>query len=104
ATGVAILKKALVEPARRIAINAGQEGSVVVARIMELEKGWGYNAATDEYVDMVAHGIIDPAKVTRAALENAASIAAMVLTTEALVTDLPEKAGPAAPPMPQMDY
>jgi len=104
ATGVAILRKSLVEPARRIAINAGQEGSVVVAKIMELEKGWGYNAATDEYVDMVEQGIIDPAKVTRAALENAASIAAMVLTTESLVTDIPEKAGPAMPPHGDMDY
>ena len=104
ATGVAILRKALEEPARRIAINAGQEGSVVVAKIRGLEKGWGYNAATDEYVDMVGQGIIDPAKVTRAALENAASIAAMVLTTEALVTDLPEKNTPAAPQMPPMDY
>ena len=100
ATGVAILKKALVEPLRRIAINAGQEGSVVVDMVQKSPKGVGYDAAQDEYINMVERGIIDPAKVTRAALENAASVAAMVLTTEALITDIPEKEkGSPAPPM-----
>jgi chaperonin GroEL len=100
-TGVNILRRALEEPLRQIADNAGEEGSVVVEKVKGLPKGHGYNAATGEYVDMVAAGIIDPTKVTRSALQNAASIAALLLTTEALITDIPEKKGAAAPPMPE---
>jgi chaperonin GroEL len=99
-TGVNILRRALEEPLRQIAFNAGEEGSVVVEKVKGLPKGQGYNAATGEYVDMVAAGIIDPTKVTRSALQNAASIAALLLTTEALITDIPEKKGASAPPMP----
>ena len=103
ATGVAILKKAVEEPVRWIAINAGQEGSVVVDKVKKSKKGVGYDANKDAYVNMVEKGIIDPLKVTRTALENASSIANMILTTEALVTDIPEKE--KTPPMPQMpDY
>jgi chaperonin GroEL len=98
ATGANILRRALEEPLRQIATNAGAEGSVVVEKVRSLGKGQGYNAATGEYVDMVKAGIIDPTKVTRSALQNAASIAAMLLTTESLVTDLPEKKGAAAAP------
>ncbi|HEX4579730.1 MAG TPA: TCP-1/cpn60 chaperonin family protein, partial [Candidatus Dormibacteraeota bacterium] len=101
-TGVNILRRALEEPLRQIADNAGEEGSVVVEKVRGLPKGQGYNAATGEYVDMVRAGIIDPTKVTRSALQNAASIAALLLTTEALITDIPERKGAAAPPMP--DY
>jgi chaperonin GroEL len=100
-TGVNILRRALEEPLRQIAFNAGEEGSVVVEKVKGLPKGEGYNAATGEYVNMVEAGIIDPTKVTRSALQNAASIAALLLTTEALVTDIPEKKGSAAPPMPE---
>ena len=89
-TGVRILRRALEEPLRRIATNAGQDGSVVVGKVMGLKKGQGYDAATDSYGDMIKLGIIDPAKVTKAALENAVSIAGMVLTTNVLVTDAPE--------------
>jgi len=90
-TGVNILRRALEEPVRRIAINAGKDGSVVVQKVKGLEKGHGYDAAMDKFGDMVARGIVDPVKVTRSALENAVSIAAMVLTTNCLVTDIPEK-------------
>ena len=90
ATGARILRRALEEPLRRIATNAGQDGSVVVQKVMGLKKGQGYDAATDNYGDMIKLGIIDPAKVTKAALENAVSIAGMVLTTNVLVTDAPE--------------
>jgi chaperonin GroEL len=100
-TGVNILRRALEEPLRQIADNAGEEGSVVVEKVKGLPKGHGYNADTGEYGDMVAAGIIDPTKVTRSALQNAASIAALLLTTEALITDIPEKKGAAAPPMPE---
>jgi chaperonin GroEL len=97
ATGARTVYDALVAPAKHIADNAGLEGSVVVQRV-ESEKGsMGLNAATGEYVDLVASGIIDPAKVTRAAIQNAASIAALVLTTECLVADKPEKGGAAMP-------
>ena len=101
ATGARILRRALEEPLRRIAINAGKDGSVIVGEVKKLKKGEGYNAATDTYGDMIAMGIPDPAKVTRSAIENAVSIAAMVLTTNCLVTDKPEpeRASPAAPPM-----
>ncbi|MCA9848482.1 MAG: chaperonin GroEL, partial [Dehalococcoidia bacterium] len=95
-TGVRILRRALEEPLRRIATNAGQDGSVVVQKVMSLKKGQGYDAATDSYGDMIALGIIDPAKVTKAALENAVSIAGMVLTTNVLVTDAPDDNRPNA--------
>ena len=102
ATGASILKRALEEPLRQIAANAGVEGSVVVEKVKGLKGNEGFNAATGEYVDMVKAGIIDPTKVTRSALQNAASIAAMLLTTESLVTDKPEKEKAApAPPMPE---
>jgi chaperonin GroEL len=84
-----------------IAINAGQEGSVVVDAVKKSKAGVGYDALRGDFANMQERGIIDPAKVTRAGLENAASIAAMVLTTEALITDIPEKT-PPMPPMPQM--
>ena len=82
---------------KQIAINAGLEGGVVAEKVAHLESGWGLNAATGEYVDLIAAGIIDPAKVTRSALQNAASIAALFLTTEAVIADKPEKAAPAMP-------
>jgi chaperonin GroEL len=91
ATGVTVVRKALSEPARWIALNAGQEGSVVVAKIAELPAGHGYNAATGEYGDLLAQGVIDPVKVTRSAVQNAASIAGMLLTTETLVVEKPEE-------------
>ena len=102
-TGVNILRRALEEPLRRIAINAGQDGSVMVQNVKEMKKGEGYDAAKDEYGNMEKKGIIDPLKVTRAALENAISIAGMVLTTNCLVTDIPERQ-PAMgmPPQPPM--
>ncbi|HLH24177.1 MAG TPA: chaperonin GroEL [Chloroflexota bacterium] len=103
ATGVQILKKALEEPMRRIAVNAGQEGSVIVEEVKRrADKSEGYDALHGEYVNMIQAGIIDPLKVTRSALENAASAATMILTTETLVTEIPEKEkAPAAPPMPE---
>ncbi len=91
ATGVAVVRKALLAPARWIALNAGAEGGVVVAAIAEMAPGHGFNAETGEYGDLMAQGVIDPVKVTRSAVQNAASIAGMLLTTEALVTDKPEK-------------
>src|SRR3989344_5113028 len=99
--GREIVSKALVVPAWQIAANAGAEGSVIVARIIEGKKGHGYDAKEDRMVDMMVAGIIDPLKVTRSALQNAASVAAMVLTTEAAGTDLPEKKD-SMPPMPDM--
>ncbi len=90
-TGAAILRRALEEPLRRIAINAGKDGSVIVQQVKGMKAGDGYDAAKDEFGNMIAKGIIDPLKVTRAALENAISIAGMVLTTNCLVTDIPEK-------------
>jgi chaperonin GroEL len=89
-TGVTILRRALEEPLRRIAINAGQDGSVIVQEVATLPHGQGYDAARDEFGDMIQRGIIDPLKVTRSALENAVSIAGMVLTTNCLVTDIPD--------------
>jgi chaperonin GroEL len=91
ATGVGVVRKALLEPARWIALNAGAEGGVVIAAVAEMPAGHGYNAETGEYGDLMAQGVIDPVKVTRSAVQNAASIAGMLLTTEALVTDKPEK-------------
>ncbi len=102
-TGVAIVLKALEEPLRQIAKNAGVEGSVIINRIQNENKvGFGYNARTEEYVDMISAGIVDPTKVTRSALQNAASVAAMVLTTESLVTDIKEEKAPAMPMDPGM--
>jgi chaperonin GroEL len=101
ATGLAILKRALEEPMRWIAENAGQEGSVVVDKVKRSKKGVGYDALKGDYGDMVAKGIIDPLKVTRTGLENASSIANMILTTESLVTDIPEKERAPMPPMPE---
>ena len=99
-TGINIVKRAIEEPVRQIANNAGQEGSVIVAEVKKSAIGVGYDAAKDEYVDMIASGIVDPAKVTRSALQNAASIAAMVLTTETIVADKPApEAAPAGAPM-----
>jgi chaperonin GroEL len=96
ATGVAIIRKAAAEPLRWIAENAGEEGYVVVDKVRQLPVGSGFDAATGEYGDLLAKGIIDPVKVTRSALRNAASIASMVLTTETLVVEKPEEAEPAA--------
>jgi len=98
-TGINIIKRALEEPIRQIAENAGFEGSVVVERVKKSSPGVGLNAETGEYVDLMKVGIVDPAKVTRLALENAASISSILLTTESLVTDIPEEK-PAMPPMP----
>ena len=96
--GVDILRRALEEPLRMIAQNAGKDGSVVAEKVKVSEAGFGYNAATDTYEDLVVAGVIDPAKVTRSALQNAASIAIMIITTEAAITDLPkEESAPAMP-------
>jgi chaperonin GroEL len=92
------VRRAVEEPLKQIAVNAGLEGGVVVERVKTLPAGEGLNAATGEYVDMFAAGIIDPAKVTRSALQNAASIAALFLTTEAVIAEKPEKAAPPAAP------
>ena len=105
-TGINIVRKALEVPMRKIVENAGKDGAVVVAAIKAAQKAKrsnriGYNVLTDKYIDMVEGGVSDPAKVTRGALENAASIAAMILTTEALITDIPEPEKPAAPQMPE---
>ncbi|MER5844005.1 MULTISPECIES: chaperonin GroEL [Streptomyces] len=97
ATGANAVKLALEAPLKQIAVNAGLEGGVVVEKVRNLTPGHGLNAATGEYVDLVKEGIIDPAKVTRSALQNAASIAALFLTTEAVIADKPEKAAAAAP-------
>lgn len=97
-TGVEILKRALEEPIRRIAENAGTDGGVIVGKVRGEKKTVGYNAATGEIEDLLAAGIIDPTKVVRTALQNAASIAALLLTTEAAVSDAPEKN--SGPPMP----
>ncbi|MDQ3157198.1 MAG: chaperonin GroEL [Actinomycetota bacterium] len=104
ATGAAIVRSAISAPLKQIAINAGLEGGVVAEKVSGLDIGWGLNAATGEYVDLIAAGIIDPAKVTRSALQNAASIAALFLTTEAVVADKPEPAaaGGGAPDMGDM--
>lgn len=92
-TGINIVKRALEEPTRQIAKNAGAEGSVVVSAVLAAKRGMGYNALTGEMVDMLASGIVDPAKVTRSALQNAGSIAALLLTTESLIADIPEESG-----------
>ncbi|MGX7145447.1 chaperonin GroEL [Facklamia languida] len=99
ATGVKIVVRALEEPIRQIAENAGKEGSVVINEVLKAQAGTGYNAATDQYEDMIASGIVDPTKVTRSALQNAASVAALLLTTEAIVAEIPkdEPEMPGAP-------
>lgn len=101
-TGVEIVKRAIEEPVRQIAYNAGLEGAVIVDTIKRSRKGYGFNALTEDYVDMIEAGIVDPTKVTRSALQNAASIASMVLTTESIVADKPAKEGAAMPAMPPM--
>ncbi|MBG0400053.1 chaperonin GroEL [Enterococcus faecium] len=99
ATGIKIVVRALEEPIRQIAENAGYEGSVIVDKLKNVELGTGFNAATGEWVNMVEAGIVDPTKVTRSALQNAASVSALLLTTEAVVADKPEPAAPTAPAM-----
>ena len=99
ATGVRIILRALEEPVRQIAENAGLEGSIIVDRLKREEVGVGFNAATGEWVNMIEAGVVDPAKVTRSALQNAASVAALFLTTEAVVADIPEPAGAGMPDM-----
>jgi len=107
-TGIAIVKRALEEPVRQIVINCGIEGSIVVQKIKEGKGDFGFNARTEIYENLYAAGVIDPTKVTRIALENAASIAGMLLTTEAVIADKPEPKTASAPPMPGggmgMDY
>ena len=102
ATGVAIVRRALEEPLRQIAENAGIEGSLVVKEVRESKDWKGYDAAADKYVDMLEAGIIDPKKVTRCALQNAASVAGLLLTTECMITDIPEKKDPAPAANPGM--
>src|SRR5690242_15331536 len=100
-TGVEIVRKALSAPARQIALNAGEDGSIIVGKILEnTSYGHGFDAQSGEYVDMMKKGIIDPTKVVRAAIQNAASIAGLLITTEAMVAEMPKKNAPAMPPMP----
>jgi chaperonin GroEL len=97
--GVSIVRRACEEPCRWIASNAGQEGSIVASKVKESqEKFWGFNAQTETYEDLVAAGVIDPTKVVRTALTNASSIASLLLTTEALVSEIPEKTKPTPAP------
>ncbi|MDE5853335.1 MAG: chaperonin GroEL [Oscillospiraceae bacterium] len=104
-TGVAIILKALEEPVRQIAANAGLEGSVIINELISKENAnYGFDVTSQKYVDMISEGIVDPAKVTRSALQNASSVASMVLTTESLVTDIPEENAPAAPVAPAGMY
>ena len=99
--GIKIVSKALEAPIRQIAINAGVEGSIVVGKVLEKTGNFGFNAQTEEYCDMVAEGIMDPTKVVRIALQDAASVAALLITTEAMVAEAPKKdAGGGMPPMP----
>jgi chaperonin GroEL len=106
-TGVSIVRRALEEPMRQLAVNAGKDGAVIVDNVQRQQKEQkdnkvGYDVLRDLYANMVKVGIIDPVKVTRSAVENAASIGAMILTTEALITDIPEdEKAPAQPPMPE---
>jgi chaperonin GroEL len=103
--GAQIVKRALEEPIRQIVENAGLEGSVVVEKVRsDTRVTWGFDAETLQYVDMMEAGIIDPTKVERIALQNAASVASLLLTTEALITDLPEEEEKKAPPMPHGDF
>jgi chaperonin GroEL len=98
--GVRIVKKALEEPLKMIANNAGVEGSIVVEKVKGKKGAYGFNAQNEQYEDMIAAGVIDPTKVTRFALQNAASVASLMLTTQCMVADKPEK----KPAMPQRDY
>ncbi len=104
AIGVSIVRRALEEPVRQIANNAGLEGSIIVQRIKSEKKGVGFDAVTETFVDMISAGIVDPAKVTRSALQNAASIASMLLTTEVLITEIPKEENTPAYPPGGMDY
>ena len=104
AVGARIVQRALAEPLRQIARNAGHEGSVIVERVKAEKPGIGWDALTEEYVDMVKAGIVDPAKVTRTALQNAASIAAMILTTEAVISEIPKKEQTPMPSGGDMDF
>jgi chaperonin GroEL len=99
-TGASIIERALEEPVRQIAENAGYEGSVVIAKVKEAKKGIGFNAANEQYEDMIKAGIVDPLKVTRSALQNASSVSAMLLTTESCIVDAKEEGGAGLPPMP----
>jgi chaperonin GroEL len=101
--GIRIVLRSLEEPLRQIAANAGEEPSVVVNRVQEGQGNFGYNALTDAYGDMVQMGILDPCKVTRTALQNAASIAGLILTTDCMIAQIPEKAAAAPPSMGDMD-
>jgi chaperonin GroEL len=102
--GAGIVRRALEEPLRMIAQNAGWEGAVVLAKVREGSGAFGFNAETERFEDLVAEGIIDPTKVVRSALENAASIAGLMITTECLITEAPEKEKKPGPPMPPEDY
>jgi chaperonin GroEL len=111
AIGAGIIRRAIEQPLRTLADNAGQEGALIVQEVKKRSGAEGYNVATGEYVDLIKAGVVDPAKVTRSALQNAASISGLLLTTEALITELPEKEkAPAMPPgggmggMGGMDY
>jgi chaperonin GroEL len=105
---VEIVRKAISAPARQIALNAGEDGSIIVGKILEREQyGYGFDAQTGEYVNMMSKGIIDPTKVVRAALQGAASVAGLLITTEVMVAEVPQKKGPAIPGgggMGGMDY
>jgi chaperonin GroEL len=99
--GVRLLKRALTEPLRQLAINAGLDGSVVLNKVLEGKDDFGFNAATEQYENLMAAGVIDPTKVVRFALQNAASVAGLMLTTEAMITDKPEKKKKEAMPSPK---
>src|SRR5262249_49045566 len=100
-TGVEIVRKALSAPARQIALNAGEDGSIIVGKILEKDQySYGFDAQSGEYVDMLKKGIIDPTKVVRTAIQNASSVAALLITTEAMVAEVPKKNAPAMPAMP----
>jgi chaperonin GroEL len=103
-TGARIVSRALAEPAKQLAVNAGQEGSIIVEHLKEQKAGWGYDVMSGQFVDMFKEGIVDPTKVVRSALQNASSVAGLLLTTEAMVVEKPEeeKQGAGAPPMPPM--
>jgi chaperonin GroEL len=102
--GIKIVMRAIEEPLRAIVKNAGGEPSVVIAKVLEGKGNFGYNAANDTYGDLVVTGVVDPTKVTRSALQNAASIAGLILTTDASVVEAPKEEKAAAPAMPDMDY
>jgi chaperonin GroEL len=103
--GIAIVRRALQAPARQIAANAGEDGSIIVGKILDNnDYAWGWDAQRGTYGDMLAAGIIDPAKVVRCALQDAASVAGLLITTEAMVAELPKKAAPAPMPSGDMDF